>query len=124
MLNRSERVQQVQAARQDAILMGDQICRAFEDFHRASLSRAQDFIDKVSLQHDAAEGLWTYERRGRLMGGVMGRLLTHLGADVPAAKGRADSGDLELDLIELFTDVADFRKIQAELPSKTPANSP
>ena len=26
--------------------------------------------------------------------------------DVPAAKGRADSGDLELDLIELFTDVA------------------
>lgn len=26
--------------------------------------------------------------------------------DVPAVKGRADSGDLELDLIELFTDVA------------------
>ena len=26
--------------------------------------------------------------------------------DVPAAKGRADSGDLELDLVELFTDVA------------------
>ena len=26
--------------------------------------------------------------------------------DVPAAKGRADSGDLELDLTELFTDVA------------------
>src|SRR3954453_12849356 len=25
--------------------------------------------------------------------------------DVPAAKGRADSGDLELDLVELFTDV-------------------
>ncbi|HSE71533.1 MAG TPA: ATP-binding protein [Nocardioidaceae bacterium] len=31
-----------------------------------------------------------------------------IGADVPAAKGRADSGDLELDLIELFTDVADL----------------
>jgi hypothetical protein len=28
--------------------------------------------------------------------------------DVPATKGRADSGDLELDLIELFTDVADL----------------
>ena len=26
----------------------------------------------------------------------------------PAAKGRADSGDLELDLVELFTDVADL----------------
>ena len=26
--------------------------------------------------------------------------------DAPAAKGRADSGDLELDLVELFTDVA------------------
>ena len=26
--------------------------------------------------------------------------------DVPAAKGRADSGDLEIDLVELFTDVA------------------
>ena len=30
--------------------------------------------------------------------------------DVPAAKGRADSGDLELDLIELFTDVADLAR--------------
>jgi hypothetical protein len=29
-----------------------------------------------------------------------------IGPEVPAAKGRADSGDLELDLIELFTDVA------------------
>jgi AAA ATPase domain len=28
--------------------------------------------------------------------------------DVPATKGRADSGDVELDLIELFTDVADL----------------
>jgi len=28
--------------------------------------------------------------------------------DVPATKGRADSGDLELDLIELFTDVAEL----------------
>ena len=29
---------------------------------------------------------------------------------VPAAKGRADSGDLELDLLELFTDVADLAR--------------
>ncbi len=28
--------------------------------------------------------------------------------DVPAARGRADSGDLELDLLELFTDVAEL----------------
>jgi hypothetical protein len=28
--------------------------------------------------------------------------------DVPAAKGRADSGDLELDLLELFTDVSEL----------------
>ena len=28
--------------------------------------------------------------------------------DVPATRGRADSGDLELDLIEMFTDVADL----------------
>lgn len=32
----------------------------------------------------------------------------HPPTDVPATKGRADSGDLELDLIELFTDVADL----------------
>jgi len=30
--------------------------------------------------------------------------------DVPAARGRADSGDLELDLLELFTDVADLAR--------------
>ncbi|MGN6132496.1 MAG: ATP-binding protein, partial [Nocardioidaceae bacterium] len=30
--------------------------------------------------------------------------------DVPATKGRADSGDLELDLVELFTDVADLAR--------------
>lgn len=30
--------------------------------------------------------------------------------DVPATKGRADSGDLELDMIELFTDVADLAR--------------
>ncbi len=30
--------------------------------------------------------------------------------DVPALKGRADSGDLEMDLIELFTDVADLAR--------------
>ena len=31
-----------------------------------------------------------------------------IGADVPATRGRADSGDLELDLVELFTDVAEL----------------
>jgi AAA ATPase domain len=30
--------------------------------------------------------------------------------DVPALKGRADSGDLELDLVELFTDVAELAR--------------
>jgi len=30
--------------------------------------------------------------------------------DVPAARGRADSGDLELDLVELFSDVADLAR--------------
>ena len=30
--------------------------------------------------------------------------------EVPAARGRADSGDLELDLVELFTDVADLAR--------------
>ncbi len=30
--------------------------------------------------------------------------------DVPAAKGRADSGDLELDLIELFSDVSELAR--------------
>jgi hypothetical protein len=33
-----------------------------------------------------------------------------LGNDVPATKGRADSGDLELDLVELFTDVAELAR--------------
>lgn len=32
----------------------------------------------------------------------------HPPTDVPATKGRADSGDLELDLVELFTDVAEL----------------
>lgn len=33
------------------------------------------------------------------------RDLWNPGIDVPAAKGRADSGDIEIDLVELFTDV-------------------
>lgn len=32
----------------------------------------------------------------------------HPPTDVPAARGRADSGDLEVDLLELFSDVADL----------------
>ncbi|HEX4704263.1 MAG TPA: ATP-binding protein [Pseudonocardiaceae bacterium] len=32
------------------------------------------------------------------------------GIDVPAAVGRADSGDIEIDLVELFTDVAELAK--------------
>jgi hypothetical protein len=35
-----------------------------------------------------------------------GTFAPHLGIDVPAARGRADSGDLEIDLTELFTDAA------------------
>jgi hypothetical protein len=35
-----------------------------------------------------------------------GSAWTQLGIDVPAARGRADSGDLEVDLTELFTDAA------------------
>jgi hypothetical protein len=36
--------------------------------------------------------------------------LLMVGPDVPAHRGRADSGDLELDLVELFTDVADLAR--------------
>jgi hypothetical protein len=35
-----------------------------------------------------------------------GTFVPHLGIDVPAVRGRADSGDLEIDLMELFTDAA------------------
>ena len=35
-----------------------------------------------------------------------GALTPNLGIDVPAARGRADSGDLEIDLMELLTDAA------------------
>ena len=35
-----------------------------------------------------------------------GSAIPNLGIDVPAARGRADSGDLEVDLTELFTDAA------------------
>ncbi len=35
-----------------------------------------------------------------------GSLTPHLGIDVPAVRGRADSGDLEIDLTELFADAA------------------
>jgi hypothetical protein len=33
-----------------------------------------------------------------------------VGPDIPAVRGRADSGDLELDLVELFTDVAELAR--------------
>src|ERR1700752_1974647 len=35
-----------------------------------------------------------------------GSFTPHLGIDVPAVRGRADSGDLEIDLTELFADAA------------------
>ncbi len=35
-----------------------------------------------------------------------GTFVPHLGIDVPAVRGRADSGDLEIDLTELLTDAA------------------
>ncbi len=37
--------------------------------------------------------------------GTKPRDIWNPGIDVPAAKGRADSGDIEIDLVELFTDV-------------------
>jgi hypothetical protein len=45
------------------------------------------------------------ERRG-----VRWQPATSIGPDVPATRGRADSGDLELDLVELFTDVAELAR--------------
>jgi hypothetical protein len=38
--------------------------------------------------------------------GAKGSSVTQLGIDVPAVRGRADSGDLEIDLTELLTDAA------------------
>jgi len=38
--------------------------------------------------------------------GGAGAALSHIGIDVPMARGRADSGDLEIDLTELLTDAA------------------
>ncbi|MGI8899902.1 MAG: ATP-binding protein, partial [Nocardioides sp.] len=42
--------------------------------------------------------------------GIRWQPAVSIGADVAATKGRADSGDLELDLVELFTDVADLAR--------------
>ena len=42
----------------------------------------------------------------RQPGAPKGSLATQLGIDVPAVRGRADSGDLEIDLTELLTDAA------------------
>ena len=42
--------------------------------------------------------------------GIRWQPAVSIGADVAATKGRADSGDLELDLAELFTDVADLAR--------------
>ena len=38
--------------------------------------------------------------------GQKGSITSHLGIDAPAVRGRADSGDLEVDLTELLTDAA------------------
>jgi hypothetical protein len=42
--------------------------------------------------------------------GVRWHPATSIGADVAAVRGRADSGDLELDLVELFADVAELAR--------------
>ncbi|MGI8901105.1 MAG: ATP-binding protein, partial [Nocardioides sp.] len=42
--------------------------------------------------------------------GIRWQPAVSIGADVAATKCRADSGDLELDLVELFTDVADLAR--------------
>jgi hypothetical protein len=44
---------------------------------------------------------------GRSSGGARLRDRWQPGIDVPAASGRADSGDIEIDLVELFTDAAE-----------------
>jgi hypothetical protein len=42
--------------------------------------------------------------------GIRWQPAVSIGSDVAARAGRADSGDLELDLVELFTDVADLAR--------------
>jgi hypothetical protein len=60
---------------------------------------------------DAVAGvLKSFALRTRLEDRKGVRATSVTAADVPAAKGRADSGDLELDLLELFTDVAELAR--------------
>lgn len=42
--------------------------------------------------------------------GIRWQPAVSIGTDVAATKGRADSGDLELDLVEMFTDVGDLAR--------------
>ncbi|HYO38737.1 MAG TPA: ATP-binding protein [Nocardioidaceae bacterium] len=60
---------------------------------------------------DAVAGvLKSFALRTRLEDRKGVRAASVTSADVPAARGRADSGDLELDLVELFTDVAELAR--------------
>jgi hypothetical protein len=61
---------------------------------------------------EVAGALKSFALRTRLeeRKGVRWQPTTSIGADVPATRGRADSGDLELDLVELFTDVAELAR--------------
>jgi len=62
---------------------------------------------------DAVAGvLKSFALRARVVErrGIRWQPAVSIGADVAATKGRADSGDLELDLVELFTDVADLAR--------------
>ncbi len=71
--------------------------------HRAP-DRIDDFLGVLK-----AFALRAAPAGGRGSGGGPGRLRDRWqpGIDVPAASGRADSGDIEIDLVELFTDAAE-----------------
>jgi hypothetical protein len=55
---------------------------------------------------DRVRGFWSVLKAFTLTAGADGGWA--LGLDVDAARGRADSGDLEIDLVELFTDAAEL----------------
>ncbi len=69
--------------------------------------RAPDRVDEV-LAVLKAFALRTGTPAGGRAGSAQSRLRDRWqpGIDVPAATGRADSGDIEIDLVELFTDAA------------------
>src|SRR5262249_59322381 len=55
---------------------------------------------------DSLAVLKAFLARDPRVGRGAGAVISQLGIDVPMARGRADSGDLEIDLTELLTDAA------------------